>query len=100
MQLEGRHWVVSNGAGETVAEVPRGSRGVVGCTPILKPGTCFQYYSGTDLDEPGTMRGALHMAVLDAKSKPLRKFDADVLPFAFSPPRRKEEGGRTSSAAN
>lgn len=26
--------------------------GVVGCTPILRPGDCFQYYSATDLSTP------------------------------------------------
>lgn len=29
---------------QVVTEVAKGSRGVVGCTPILKPGECFEYY--------------------------------------------------------
>jgi hypothetical protein len=37
--------------------------GVVGCTPILQPGECFQYYSATDLSTPSGM-GILHAVPL------------------------------------
>lgn len=46
MQLLGRHWLIQDETGETVVEVARGSKGVVGCTPVIKPGDCFSYYSG------------------------------------------------------
>ena len=49
MQLLGRQWLIMTSEGQQHAVVPRGSTGVVGCTPILKPGECFQYYSATDL---------------------------------------------------
>jgi len=29
---------------QVIAEVPKGSKGVVGCTPLIKPGECFEYY--------------------------------------------------------
>lgn len=87
MQLRTRHFVIRNDAGETVAEVARGARGVVGCTPILKPGSCFQYYSGTDMDGPGgTMEGSYGMAVLDSKSMPTSVFDASIARFPFTAP--------------
>lgn len=52
MQLLGRQWLIMTNEGRQHAVVPRGSAGVVGCTPILKPGECFQYYSATDLPTP------------------------------------------------
>ena len=52
MQVLGRQWLILTSEGQQHAMVPRGSAGVVGCTPILKPGECFQYYSATDLSTP------------------------------------------------
>ena len=52
MQVLGRQWLILTSEGRQHAMVPRGSAGVVGCTPILKPGECFQYYSATDLSTP------------------------------------------------
>lgn len=74
---------------QVVTEVAKGSRGVVGCTPILKPGECFEYYSGTDVDTPGgRMRGSFQMAVVDPQRPqdlPSHTFDAEVAPFYFVP---------------
>ena len=84
MQLQSRHWVIRNQAGVTVAEVARGARGVVGCTPILKPNTCFQYYSGTDVAPGGgSMEGSFCMAALNAKGLPASTFEAKVARFQF-----------------
>jgi uncharacterized protein affecting Mg2+/Co2+ transport len=84
VQLLGRHWVVRDSTGDAVAEVARGSPGVVGCTPILKPGTCFAYYSGTDVDaKGGSMEGSFQMATLNARGLPEARFDAVVAPFRF-----------------
>jgi uncharacterized protein affecting Mg2+/Co2+ transport len=72
-----------------MAEVQKGARGVVGCTPILKPATCFQYFSGTDSDSTGgtTMQGSFEMAVLNSKTGLAEKtFDAEIAPFTFLPP--------------
>lgn len=87
VQLLGRHWIIQDRHGTVVTEVPHGTRGVVGCTPIIKPGTCFQYYSAADLESaPGTMRGSFQMAVLDDRQQPQTRFDAEVAPFHFWPP--------------
>jgi uncharacterized protein affecting Mg2+/Co2+ transport len=72
-----------------MAEVQKGARGVVGCTPILKPSTCFQYFSGTDSDPSGgtTMQGSFEMAVLNNKTGSTEQtFDAEIAPFTFLPP--------------
>ncbi|KAG7671549.1 hypothetical protein Ndes2526B_g09289 [Nannochloris sp. 'desiccata'] len=90
VQLKSRHWIIKNAAGQIMAEVARGARGVVGCTPILKPATCFQYFSGTDSDPSGgtTMQGSFEMAVLNSKTGLTEKtFDAEIAPFTFLPPR-------------
>lgn len=51
VQLISRHWIIKNASGDVVAEVAKGARGVVGCTPIVKRGQSFSYYSGTDLED-------------------------------------------------
>ena len=45
VQLVGRHLIFTDATGST-EEVPRGSAGVVGHTPVLEPGQSFEYYSG------------------------------------------------------
>ena len=45
VQLVGRHLIFTDATGGT-EEVPRGSAGVVGHTPVLEPGQSFEYYSG------------------------------------------------------
>lgn len=86
VQLLSRHWVIKDEAGKVIAEVAKGARGVVGCTPILKPQTCFAYYSGTDMDAPGSMEGSFEMAVLNGKGVPEEKFEAEIAPFKFMMP--------------
>lgn len=86
VQLLSRHWIVRNDENDVVAEVAKGSRGVVGCTPILKPATCFSYYSGTDLETKGCMEGSFELAVLNAKGLPESSFEARIAPFRFLMP--------------
>ena len=63
VQLQARHWVFTDAAGRTI-EVPRGSLGVVGHSPVLEPGQCFAYVSGVELrSERGSMRGSLRFLV-------------------------------------
>lgn len=79
-----------------MAEVAKGARGVVGCTPILKPATCFQYFSGTDSDPSGgtTMQGSFEMALLNSKTGLAENtFDAEIAPFTFLPPHGFETDG-------
>lgn len=59
VQLKSRHWRITDETGH-VEEV-RGP-GVVGETPVLKPGASFRYTSGCPLTTPsGLMVGTFHM---------------------------------------
>lgn len=81
--------MIQGPGGEVVTEVPKGSRGVVGCTPLLEPGACFEYYSGADLEGgAGSMHGSFQMATVDPErpTQHLRTFDALVGPFLFKRP--------------
>lgn len=81
LKVIGRSWSIHNEA-TVYASVPRGSPGVVGCTPILNPGDYFEYHSGTDLDTMrGFIKGSFQMVVLDQNDKAQRHFDAIVEPF-------------------
>lgn len=87
VQLLSRHWIIKDPDGKVIAEVAKGAKGVVGCTPILKPKTCFQYYSGTDLRKAGgTMEGSFGMAVLSTQGVPESYFDAEIGQFKFARP--------------
>lgn len=91
-QLLGRHLVFRDGEGNIVTEVPRGSQGVVGETPVLNPGdsTVFEYCSGCDLpSSTGSLSGSFHMADLSADADTDGDWDAslpDVLFAADLPP--------------
>lgn len=55
----GRHWLIKDSSGEGEV-VPHGSPGIVGYTPVLRPGQRFVYGSGTLLDcDEGSMWGSL-----------------------------------------
>lgn len=59
VQLRSRYWKITDASGH-VHEV-RGP-GVVGEQPVLKPGECFEYTSGTPLTTPfGIMFGTYQM---------------------------------------
>lgn len=70
VQLISRHWIITNGHGDT--EEVKGE-GVVGLQPKLKPGQSHQYTSFCPLATPtGNMRGTFQMvnhlgAVFDVK---------------------------------
>jgi ApaG protein len=74
-----RHWVITDGDGET-QEVK--GEGVVGEKPHLKPGEDFHYTSGTMMKTPiGTMRGSYQMLADDGVS-----FDAEIPSFSLNVP--------------
>lgn len=78
-QLKTRHWIITDGVGK-VEEV-RGP-GVVGQTPLLRPGEHFEYTSGCVLETPrGEMRGTYQMVRPDG-----RGFDAVIAPFLLALP--------------
>jgi ApaG protein len=59
VQLRSRHWRITDAHGRT--EEVRGP-GVVGQTPVLRPGTSFRYTSGCPLETPsGIMVGSYQM---------------------------------------
>jgi ApaG protein len=79
VQLRSRHWVITNGEGES--EEVRGA-GVVGYQPTLKPGEQFQYTSGCPLNTPvGTMHGSFQMETAQGEM-----FDARIDPFRLAVP--------------
>lgn len=80
VQLLGRHWIIDDSAGDTV-EVPKGSPHVVGHSPVLWPGQCFEYHSGTPLTgKKGMMRGSFQM-VRRKDNEEDTHFDAYVSPL-------------------
>lgn len=79
VQLIARHWVITDGEGQT--EEVRGP-GVVGHQPVLGPGQAFRYTSGCPLPTPeGTMHGVYEMVTTEGES-----FDAEIAPFELSEP--------------
>eukprot|EP00465_Bigelowiella_longifila_P014575 CAMPEP_0185252034 /NCGR_PEP_ID=MMETSP1359-20130426/1273_1 /TAXON_ID=552665 /ORGANISM="Bigelowiella longifila, Strain CCMP242" /LENGTH=253 /DNA_ID=CAMNT_0027834115 /DNA_START=54 /DNA_END=815 /DNA_ORIENTATION=- len=66
--LLGRHWeIYDSGEEKIIAEVPYGSRGVVGLSPSLEPEERFVYYSGCSLHSSsgGWIRGSFEMVLFD-----------------------------------
>lgn len=62
VQLMTRHWLITDGNGQ-VQEVQ--GEGVVGETPVIEPGSSYQYSSGAVLStEVGSMRGHYGMKVI------------------------------------
>jgi ApaG protein len=79
VQLNTRHWLITDGDGE-VREV-RGS-GVVGEQPVLAPGQSFTYSSGCPLGTPfGVMEGTYQMV-----NEAGEAFDVRIAPFTLSEP--------------
>jgi ApaG protein len=78
-QLKTRYWQITDAVGR-VEEV-RGP-GVVGETPVLKPGESFTYTSGCPLREPsGVMVG--HYGMVDADGAP---FEVEIPAFSLDSP--------------
>lgn len=79
VQLLSRHWIITDGEGDT-AEV-RGD-GVVGEQPRLSPGERFEYTSACPLPTPvGTMEGSFRMRIASGEL-----FDAQISPFRLAQP--------------
>ena len=79
VQLQSRHWVITDGLGE-VEEVK--GPGVVGEQPVLGPGESFRYQSGAVLPTArGTMRGTYEMHRADGA-----QFNAEIAEFLLERP--------------
>jgi ApaG protein len=79
VQLISRHWIISDGDGNT--EHVRGP-GVVGEQPVLEPGEAFEYTSFCPLPTPiGSMHGTYQMVTAGGSA-----FDAEIAPFSLAVP--------------
>jgi ApaG protein len=79
VQLRSRHWRITDGLGR-LQEV-RGP-GVIGKTPMLRPGEVFEYTSGTPLStSSGIMSGSYQMV-----SETGEKFDIEIPAFSLDTP--------------
>ena len=79
VQLRSRHWKITDGLGR-LQEVK--GPGVVGKTPMLRPGDVFEYTSGTPLSTPSGIMGGTYQMVDEAGVK----FDIEVPTFSLDTP--------------
>jgi len=79
VQLKHRHWRITDAHGRT--QEVRGE-GVVGEQPVLEPGDCFEYTSGTPLATPsGMMVGSYQMENATGE-----QFDVSIPAFSLDSP--------------
>jgi ApaG protein len=84
VQLRSRHWKITDGLGR-LQEVK--GPGVVGKTPLLRPGEMFEYTSGTPLSTPsGFMSGTYQMVAESGE-----KFDIEIPTFSLDTPGSKRQ---------
>ena len=82
VQLRSRHWKITDALGRQ-QEVK--GRGVVGETPMLRPGEVFEYTSATPLATPsGFMSGTYQMV-----SESGENFDIEIPTFSLDTPGAK-----------
>ena len=82
VQLRSRHWKITDALGRQ--QEVRGP-GVVGKTPMLRPGEVFEYTSGTPLATPsGFMSGTYQMV-----SESGENFDIEIPTFSLDTPGAK-----------
>lgn len=80
VRLISRHWIITDGDGDT-SEVD--GLGVVGEQPELQPGQSFEYTSACPLPTPvGTMHGSFRMVTQSGE-----QFDALINAFTLAIPR-------------
>src|SRR5665213_4231298 len=84
VQLQSRHWMITNARGE-FTEIK--GAGVVGEQPVLKPGESYEYTSGAPLNTTsGMMGGAYQM-----ESESGERFDIELSLIHISEPTRQAE---------
>ena len=79
VQLRSRHWKITDGLGR-LQEVK--GPGVVGKTPLLRPGEVFEYTSGTPLSTPSGIMSGTYQMVDEAGEK----FDIEIPTFSLDTP--------------
>jgi ApaG protein len=79
VQLRSRHWKITDALGR-LQEV-RGP-GVVGKTPLLRPGEVFEYTSGTPLATPSGIMGGTYQMVSESGEN----FDIEIPTFSLDMP--------------
>jgi ApaG protein len=84
VQLRSRHWKITDGLGR-LQEVK--GPGVVGKTPLLRPGEMFEYTSGTPLSTPSGFMGGTYQMVAESGEK----FDIEIPTFSLDTPGSKRQ---------
>lgn len=79
VQLRSRHWKITDALGRQ-QEVK--GPGVVGKTPLLRPGEVFEYTSGTSLSTSSGFMGGAYQMVSEAGEN----FDIDIPTFSLDTP--------------
>lgn len=79
VQLRSRHWKITDGLGRQ-QEVK--GPGVVGKTPLLRPGEMFEYTSGTPLSTPSGIMGGTYQMVSESGEA----FDIEIPTFSLDTP--------------
>ena len=79
VQLRSRYWKITDALGR-MQEV-RGA-GVVGKTPLLRPGEMFEYNSGTSLTTPSGFMGGTYQMTGEAGES----FDIEIPTFSLDTP--------------
>ena len=79
VQLRSRHWKITDGLGRQ-QEVK--GPGVVGKTPLLRPGEMFEYTSGTPLSTPSGIMGGTYQMVSESGET----FDIEIPTFSLDTP--------------
>lgn len=79
VQLRSRYWKITDGHGRT--QEVRGP-GVVGKTPVLRPGDVFEYNSGTPLPTPSGFMGGTYQMVNESGEN----FDIEIPTFSLDLP--------------
>ena len=82
VQLRSRHWKITDGLGR-LQEVK--GPGVVGKTPMLRPGDVFEYTSGTPLSTPSGIMGGTYQMVSESGEN----FDIEIPTFSLDTPTDK-----------
>lgn len=82
VRLRSRHWKITDGLGRQ-QEVK--GPGVVGETPMLRPGDVFEYTSGTPLSTPSGIMGGTYQMVTEGGEN----FDIEIPTFSLDTPTSK-----------